>query len=133
MMSIHGNIGNHQEFSLTLEQYKPRAVILIHCAFSVSRSISSLPDNLADQNQRTSTIERLYQSTLAILSKKWSHTCLCCFRFGFITFESPEIAQSELERFGGPGGTVHIDGRDVKMNYAHTKEQKGELLCCART
>lgn len=51
--------------------------------------------------------------------------CLCCYRFGFIQFESPEEAQGELDRCGGAGGTVSIDGRDIKINYAHTKEQKG--------
>lgn len=46
------------------------------------------------------------------------------FRFGFVRFRSPEVAQSNLDKVGGPGGIVSIDGRDVKVNYAHTKEQK---------
>jgi len=40
--------------------------------------------------------------------------------FGFIQFESPEEAQGELDRCGGAGGTVSIDGRDIKINYAHS-------------
>jgi len=41
-----------------------------------------------------------------------------------VRFNSPDEAQEQLDKVGGPGGTINIEGRDVKLNYAHSREQK---------
>lgn len=46
---------------------------------------------------------------------------LYVFRYGFVRFSSDADAQRILDSVGGPGGTRNIDGRDVKINYAHKK------------
>ncbi|XP_067935100.1 uncharacterized protein [Watersipora subatra] len=46
--------------------------------------------------------------------------------YGFVRFGTNVEAQNVLDSVGGPGGTRNIDGRDVKINYAHDKERSGD-------
>lgn len=41
-------------------------------------------------------------------------------------FADAPAAEDVLNSVGGPGGTRNIDGRDVKINYAHNKAGRSD-------
>lgn len=58
-----------------------------------------------------------------------SFILLLLFRFGFVKFATEADVKASLDMVGGPGGTLHLDGRDVRVNHAYSKEQKRSGQC----